>query len=78
VFLLTVCGGDEKSCESVSQDYYDITTTLQDSIFNAIDDSRITDISHISYLISIIWHMRFKRFKGEVIKSILFNCDQYN
>ena len=45
VSLLAACGGDETSDNSVSQNYHNITTTLQGSIFNAIDGSRITDES---------------------------------
>ena len=45
VSLLAACGGDEASDSSVSQNYHNITTTLQGSIFNAIDGSRITDES---------------------------------
>jgi hypothetical protein len=45
VSLLAACGGDEASDSSVSQNYHKITTTLQGSIFNAIDGSRITDES---------------------------------
>jgi hypothetical protein len=43
VSLLAACGGDETSDSSVAQNYHNITTTLQGSIFNAIDGRRITD-----------------------------------
>ena len=43
-FLLTACGGEE-SDSSVSQNYHNIQTTLQGSIFNALDNSLITDES---------------------------------
>lgn len=43
--LLVACGGDESSDNSINQNYHDIKTTLQGSIFNAIDGSRITDES---------------------------------
>jgi hypothetical protein len=42
VSLLAACG-DEASDSSVSQNYHDITTTLQGSVFNALDNSRNTD-----------------------------------
>jgi hypothetical protein len=44
VSLLAACGGDdsEKSDNSVATNYHNIQTTLQGSVFNAIDGSRIT------------------------------------
>lgn len=45
VSLLAACGGEENSDNSVGQNYHEIETTLQGSIFNAIDGSRITDKS---------------------------------
>jgi hypothetical protein len=46
VSLLAACGGEDRtSNNNVDQNYHDITTTLQGSIFSAIDGSRITDES---------------------------------
>lgn len=46
VSLLAACGGEDRiSNNSVDQNYHEITTTLQGSVFNAIDGSRITDKS---------------------------------
>lgn len=46
VSLLAACGGEDRtSNNNVDQNYHDITTTLQGSVFNAIDGSRITDKS---------------------------------
>lgn len=43
VSLLAACGGEEITDASVDQNYHDITTTLQGSVFNALDNTRITD-----------------------------------
>lgn len=46
VSLLAACGGDDTTTnQSASQNYHNIQTTLQGSIFNAIDGTRITDES---------------------------------
>jgi hypothetical protein len=47
VSLLAACGGEDgdTSDNSVSVNYHDIRATLQGSIFNAIDGTRITDNS---------------------------------
>lgn len=45
VSLLAACGGDEASDNSVSQNYHDITTTIQGSVFDAVTGNRITDES---------------------------------
>ncbi|MFT5593729.1 MAG: hypothetical protein ACI8SR_002115 [Oceanicoccus sp.] len=45
VSLLAACGAEDTTTQAAPQNYHDITTTLQGSIFNALDGSRITDES---------------------------------
>lgn len=45
VSLLAACGAEEFSDNSVDQNYHNIKTTLQGTVFNAIDGKRITDKS---------------------------------
>lgn len=66
VSLLAACGSEDKhnSDSSVQHNYHDITTTLQGTVFNAIDGARITDKSLSITLVQGSNYRRAKVRKG--------------